>query len=72
MARWTKLQAYLTVGHKTEKQKSHRQQKYRYVIMRQISQKYEIAQNFTARSIMTLDLWQIINSLVNYLITKVN
>ena len=40
--------------------------------MGQISQKYEIAQNFTAYSAMKLDLQQIINSLENYLITKVN
>ena len=40
--------------------------------MGQISQKYEITQNFIAHSIMTLDLRQIINSLVNYLTTKVN
>ena len=40
--------------------------------MGQISHKYEIAQNFIAHSIMTLDLWQIIHSLENYLITKVN
>ena len=40
--------------------------------MGQISQKYGIAQNFTAHSMMTLDVWQIIRSLENYLITNVN
>ena len=40
--------------------------------MGNISQNHEIAQNFTAHSIMTLDLWQIIHCLENYLNTKVN